>query len=835
MQEAAPGRPVLNLGPPATLLEAWREWARSVDMLPRVTITPGELLSRYLLARLPTSLDHRISTLAELAWTLRPSRLTFFPDDILPTLLAGDVRAVLPEPWRGPGAAEALIEAALRLRRHGETPYSLPAIPSAWRTALEHTWRRLEQVLRRGYDETRLYQYVASRSHDSLVNTRIAVFGMLEAKPAPAALLAALARELPVTVFVPWLSQSADAYVEPWVAWWRQHGALVVQEAREWGPSHLVGIAVPGTGLDWIRTAVDVGAPAQSATRWALSAPSLEEAAAAARRLRREGVPVMVTPAPASPSERLRTALRAAARDAGADAILTWLRLSSHEVPESEREELRVNARRPSLWPQSVTDHHRDLRQALDAVLRTARFSDVPESLGRLADAAGFPFLWPAEEVERLSMWDEAGLAPSADGLLIWLERAADRPLTEAGLFASSLWELRGTHHARLIVTSLDTEAFEPAPEWDVGPGEAWIAAAHPEWRARREMALRHLKALTLQSADVVYVAGSPGRPWPADIHPTEIIEGGRSIWGSGLVVSRMRRTGAYGPFDGRFDPATVTRPASPSGYENFGRCPLQYAFKALAVEPWPVDRPEPDPTEFGLWAHWTLEHMLSGPERGRPAPASLFRAVRRQVSRAVALHPPSEGVLPALLELGEESLAADLAWYLMSDWPAGPVDTEKHWVLGGLSGMIDRVEKIGDGIVVVDYKTGRLPNAAPSPLALQLPLYAEAAGRIYGVTPDQVRARYQGVRSHNKFRSVELPGPTASRMAEAHGVMAGIDQAIDAGQLYLNPHEGACRSCDFRPACTYEALRDASRKSLGDPAFAALWDRVPDAGGEES
>ena len=835
MQEAAPGRPLLHLAPPSALLEAWREWSRRVGMSPRLTVTPGALVSRFLLSRLPTSLDHRISTLPEVAWTLRPSRLTYLPDEILPTLLADDVRAAVPAPWRGPGAAEALIEAAVRIRRHGETPDSLPAIPAGWRDAMDVAWSRLARALRRACDETGLYRYAATNSFAPLSGTRMAVFGMLEARPAPASMLAALARELPMTVFVPWLSESADRYVEPWVEWWREQGAHIEEEGRGAGRSHLVGISTPGAGLDWIRTVIEEGARTEpAATGWALAAPSVEEAQTSARWLRRQGVPVVSAREPVHLSERLRTALRAAANDAGADAILTWLRQSSYDIAEADRETLRANARRPSLWPRAVVDRHQDLRQALESLLRAARFSDVPAALGRLAEAAGIPFVWPAEAVEQLSTWDAAGIAPAKDSLRVWIERAAVAgPVTGSGLLVESLWEFRGTYHARLIVTSLDTEAVEPAPEWDLGPGEGWIVAWHPERRARREMALHHLKALALLSADVVYVAGSPDRPWPPDLRPAVVIEEGPSVRGPGLAVSRMRRDARYGPFDGLFDANTITRPGTPSGYETFGRCPLQYAFKTLGVAAWPSDRPDPDPTELGTWAHFTLEHVLSGSRRSRPELPSLLREVRRQVSRAVALRPPSEGVLPAFLEWSEESLAADLAWYLMNDWPTGKVETEKQWELDGLSGRIDRVEHRDDGVVVVDYKTGRMPSAALSPLALQLPIYAAAAANLYGVTPDRIQARYQGVRAHNGFRSVELPGPTTARILEARRIVAGIDDAIAAGHLYLNPHEAACRSCEFRPACTYEAARDAVRKRPHDPVFAALWDDDPD-GGEE-
>lgn len=830
MQEAAPGRPILHLGPPAALVRAWRTWATDDPGQPRWTVTASRSLSHYLLTRLPPALDHRVLRLWDLAWLLRPEGMPFIPYEGLPSLLANDVRAAVGPRWRGPGAAEALLEAATLIRRDEERLEALAAVPSSWRDALAIASARIEQVVRRGYDEVRLYRYAASTDLAPLRRARVAIYGMMEPRPAQTAFLAALVRAFPVTVFLPWTAGPADAYVAPWLAWWQASGATIVESPQE-SPS-LVGISAPGVAFDPFGEVIRQGARLDPDARdWAAGTSSADEAAGFARWLRAEGAPVCLDPGPVHVDDRLRVVLRAAMPDARADAILTWLRQSAHPVTSEERRVLARNARRSDAWPSRIRLRTAALQRALDSVLTVRRFAELPPALDRLSESAGMSFDRADETSERLFGFDAAGIRPDRQSVMAWLENAGTRPSTPGpGVRVSTLWELRGTHHRRLMITGLDAEALASAPEWDTGTAAGWILAAHPERQARREMGVRHLQALMLLSADVVYILGAPERPWPAHIRPAEIVAGEPPRTGPGLRVSRLRRAPAFGPFDGTVDPASVPRPHSASGYETFGRCPLQYAFSVMGVPPWPFDRPDPDASQIGIWAHRALEKVLTA-GRERPPLPTLLATVRREIERAMEDNPPPDDVLPFLVELAVDALTADLTWYLLSHWPTGRVLAEAKWEYGTLSGVIDRVEFSDSGVVVVDYKTGRVPAAVPSPTTLQLPLYAEAAHRTFAVPYERIRASYQGVRASNEFRTVDLPGRVDQQVDAAHEILTAIDTQIDAGRLYLNPQDGACRSCDFRPACTWDAARDAARKLPNAPVFRDLWQKGKEPG----
>jgi RecB family exonuclease len=283
----------------------------------------------------------------------------------------------------------------------------------------------------------------------------------------------------------------------------------------------------------------------------------------------------------------------------------------------------------------------------------------------------------------------------------------------------------------------------------------------------------------------------------------------------------------------GRFAPGQVPVPETATALEAYGRCPLQYAWRALGVEPLPDAGTEPSPALVGQWAHAALHRVAGQPLAGRDA----ARAVADAVAAAVAALPPPRTVLPEAVAAAVSVLVSDLAWLVLR-WPAaGRVYGEEPFRLqvdgAFVRGRIDRLEETAaGGVRALDYKSGgQVPPPSVAPSRLQLPLYARAAQERFGVGDDQVEAGYWGIRRAGGYPRRMLPPPFAERWREAVAIVAGIRERAGAGWFLPYPESPrTCEVCDYRIACPVSAPRDKADLGRRHPAFAALWDGVDGA-----
>ena len=119
--------------------------------------------------------------------------------------------------------------------------------------------------------------------------------------------------------------------------------------------------------------------------------------------------------------------------------------------------------------------------------------------------------------------------------------------------------------------------------------------------------------------------------------------------------------------------------------------------------------------------------------------------------------------------------------------------------------GQVDRIDHTADGLVLIDYKTGK--NRPPgiqdhngkACIDLQLPLYQEAAGP--DLFPDEpvAMAYYYSIRGRQKIalssKSPQHELPDAIDRCKAH---------LDQGHYLVQPDHGraACAYCDFDALC---------------------------------
>ncbi|RJL33479.1 RecB family exonuclease [Bailinhaonella thermotolerans] len=126
------------------------------------------------------------------------------------------------------------------------------------------------------------------------------------------------------------------------------------------------------------------------------------------------------------------------------------------------------------------------------------------------------------------------------------------------------------------------------------------------------------------------------------------------------------------------------------------------------------------------------------------------------------------------------------------------------------LSGRVDRIDRRGDELVIVDYKTGRRPlteDDARSSLALAM--YAVAAGRVLRVPAYRVELHHLPTETVVSWRHTDES--LARHLARAEDIAL---EAAEAEETYKTggraaakpdfpPNPGPmCGWCDFRAAC---------------------------------
>ncbi len=239
----------------------------------------------------------------------------------------------------------------------------------------------------------------------------------------------------------------------------------------------------------------------------------------------------------------------------------------------------------------------------------------------------------------------------------------------------------------------------------------------------------------------------------------------------------------------------------SPSSASAFDQCPRRWKFKY-------VDRlPEPpgQAAVVGTFAHEVLEHLC-----GLPAAE---RTIDRAKALARDLWPAQEAADDFIaLELNTEGsrafrwqawLAIAGLWDLEDPATVDVVATEQKVTadLAGVPflGIIDRLDRIDERLVVSDYKSGTLPRVRWREDKLQqVMLYAAAVEIAEGEQPETARLLYLGQ------QSIDVT-VTDRKIEEATGLLsetwAGIGSACTTDEFAAKPGV-LCGWCPFVGEC---------------------------------
>ncbi|WP_437490912.1 PD-(D/E)XK nuclease family protein [Sorangium sp. So ce1014] len=408
-------------------------------------------------------------------------------------------------------------------------------------------------------------------------------------------------------------------------------------------------------------------------------------------------------------------------------------------------------------------------------------------------------------------------------------------------------WALAGARSVALCFTrGDDSEPNEPHPLF-----AAAVAAGAPQRTEPASRVAPDAATLGPRDAELIALAGG-GRP-AADIAERIRIERARAdffldprapidLHTGRVLLDADPALGAQ--LRAAIGGAHPDRPIAVTHIERAVGC----AFAGFARRVLHVRRAEDlaesaDARERGTLIHRALQASFEalrelGPDRD---PAEQLAAARAAAEAALGVSAPMaplrreavEKAIADVLEVvvravdGEES-SPELRFFLAERrFGAGepapwqplelpPSDDEGEGTAGASSvwvdGQIDRIDRSTDQRVVrvVDYKTGKLPEAKERRRALQLPLYSAIAARALGA--EEVRAVYIGVRQRGLIelwpRTAEDQRALAEGWAEAARTARAAVVALWEGKAAPRPALATmCARCDARDVCRRPAV----------------------------
>jgi RecB family exonuclease len=248
---------------------------------------------------------------------------------------------------------------------------------------------------------------------------------------------------------------------------------------------------------------------------------------------------------------------------------------------------------------------------------------------------------------------------------------------------------------------------------------------------------------------------------------------------------------------------------ATPSRLDSWLDCPRRYRFSY-------VDRPTPPKgppwahNTLGAAVHTTLHSWWLLPLEDRTVAASRRLLHEKWVSLGFRDDQQADEWLGRAADMVER--------YVETQDPADePVGVERTVGMKtarlALSGRIDRLDRRGDELVVVDYKTGRhLLSTDDARGSLALAVYAAAASRMFRQrcvrvelhhlpTGEVIEWEHTEESLSRQLNRIESIGVEA---ADTHAALAAADNSPEALESLFPPRSGPhCGWCDFVGHCS--------------------------------
>lgn len=289
---------------------------------------------------------------------------------------------------------------------------------------------------------------------------------------------------------------------------------------------------------------------------------------------------------------------------------------------------------------------------------------------------------------------------------------------------------------------------------------------------------------------------------------------------------------GAIGKMAQNLPGLSFQGPIAPTRLENLARCPFQFFLQSgLGLSEWeePEEEEEMDPLDRGSMLHAILSDFFSALPKGKKLEdfpleeldASLQSAFDKHWQRAEQVGIPGAWADRQALK---EELRQDLLYYLKEEIESGGVvPAELEWKIPqgiifstgktsfALSGRVDRIDRIGDRALVIDFKSGRRPNGVESLLGgtrIQVSLYAHAVAQVFGL--EEVSGEYHYLKDQKKATPASL-----GQSPEVQQITNALLGLAEKGLFPQIPE--TCGYCSFRNTCATEQTPVFERKK-SDP-----------------
>jgi len=231
----------------------------------------------------------------------------------------------------------------------------------------------------------------------------------------------------------------------------------------------------------------------------------------------------------------------------------------------------------------------------------------------------------------------------------------------------------------------------------------------------------------------------------------------------------------------------------SASAIEDYEICPLRFKIRRDWVLPGEIS----GALKYGTAVHLALRDFYDAILAGRPRTLQDLSQVFTDALLSQAFD--DEHQLELYRRQGREQL--EHFFHAWSDGAKPPVlHTEKTFELkmNGLllRGRVDRVDRTeGDGVAIVDYKTGSPKDEVDARNSLQLSIYAIAASELWKLRPE--RLIFYNLETNEEIAATR----TEKQLDETRGRIMNVAEKIAAGNFEPKPGFH-CRSCLFRAVC---------------------------------
>lgn len=232
---------------------------------------------------------------------------------------------------------------------------------------------------------------------------------------------------------------------------------------------------------------------------------------------------------------------------------------------------------------------------------------------------------------------------------------------------------------------------------------------------------------------------------------------------------------------------------------DRFDRCPRAYFFAHELKIPTP-----PSPSlAFGSAAHTALEKFFKEVVKTEaPSKESLLKDFDTALDHESLMNPqiPTERIR----ETGRQQLAAFYDWH-KGDFPKPAAIEEKFKIKIGhhfLSGKIDRVDPSPEGMIIVDYKTGKPKSSDDddhrefAEQSLQFSIYALAAKEFFKWPVKELKFHY--LADNAQLATTR----TQTQIEETKKTIETIASQIQQGNFEPKPNQMVCRNCEYKSIC---------------------------------